>query len=208
MSWTTDAPITFIYWKLAARGQTPMLMLHAANIDYTWETPPENFKEHKKDYPFGQLPCITHNGKTIAQSGTISRYCAHLSTLMPDDISHQLDADMLMEFSNDIFGLFAKAKYAGDDLAQQVGWQRVKTKQLPEKLDYLVKFLGDKPFFSGDTVHAGDVAIFSVLNLAIEAGVDWTPSYPTLNAHYERVKNMGSINKYLENKPNPYFVSQ
>ena len=166
MSWTSDAPITFIYWKLAARGQAPMLMLHAANIEYTWDSPPENFKEHKKDYPFGQLPCMTHNGKTIAQSGTMARYCANLSTLMPDDISYQLDADMLMEFSNDIFTLFAKAKYAGDDLAQQVAWTRVKNTQLPEKLNYLVKFLGEKPFFSSDVVHAGDVAIFSVLNLS------------------------------------------
>ena len=79
---------------------------------------------------------------------------------------------------------------------------------MPDKLDYLVKFLGDKPFFSGDEVHAGDVAIFSILNLAIEAGVDWTNDYPTLKAHYERVQNVGSINKYLENKPKPYFVSQ
>lgn len=207
MSWTSDAPITFTYWKLAARGQAPMLMLHAANIEYTWDSPPENFKEHKKDYPFGQLPSMTHNGKTIAQSGTMARYCANLSTLMPDDISHQLDADMLMEFSNDIFTLFAKAKYAGDDLAQQVAWTRVKNTQLPEKLNYLVKFLGEKAFFSSDVAHAGDVAIFSVLNLAIEAGVDWREKFPTLSAHYDRVKSLGTIEKYLENKPKPYFVS-
>ena len=208
MSWVSDSPLKFHYWKLAARAQTPMLMLHAANIDYTWEEPPEDWKSVKNNFPFGQLPCLEHHNKIIAQSGTIARYCAHLSTLMPDDIFKQLDADMLMEFSNDIYNLFVKAKYAGDDLAQQVGWQRVKTKQLPEKMEYLVKFLGDKPFFSGDEVHAGDVAIFSILNLAIEAGVDWTNDYPTIKAHYDRVQNVGTINKYLENKPKPYFVSQ
>jgi len=184
-----------------------MLMCHAANIEYTWEAPPENFKEHKQNYPFGQLPCLKHNGKIIAQSGTITRYCANLSSLMPDEISKQLDADMLIEFSNDIQALFAKAKYAGDDLAQQVAWTRVKKTQLPEKLDYLVKFIGEKAFFSGDTIHSGDVAIFSILNLAIEAGIDWSADYPTLSAHYNRVKKVGSINKYLENKPKPYFVS-
>jgi len=207
MSWSTHSPINFIYWKLAARAQAPMLMCHAANIEYTWEAPPENFKEHKQNYPFGQLPCLKHNGKIIAQSGTITRYCANLSSLMPDEISKQLDADMLIEFSNDIQALFAKAKYAGDDLAQQVAWTRVKKTQLPEKLDYLVKFIGEKAFFSGDTIHAGDVAIFSILNLAIEAGIDWSADYPTLSAHYNRVKKVGSINKYLENKPKPYFVS-
>ena len=79
---------------------------------------------------------------------------------------------------------------------------------MPDKLDYLVKFLGDKSFFSGDSIHAGDVAIFSILNIAIEAGIDWTKDYPTLKAHYDRVQSIGSINKYLANKPKPYFVSQ
>ena len=93
-------------------------------------------------------------------------------------------------------------------MAQQVGWQRVKKTQLPEKLDYLVKFLGEKAFFSGDEVHAGDIAIFSVLNLAISAGVDWRESYPTIASHYERVSKLGSIREYLDNKPEPYFVAQ
>jgi len=207
MSWISESSLKFIYWKVAARAQTAMLMCHAANIDYIWEAPPEDWKSVKNNYPFGQLPCLEHHDKMIAQSGTMSRYCAHLSTLMPEDIFKQLDADMLMEFSNDIYNLFVKAKYAGDDLAQQVAWTRVKSKQLPDKLDYLVKFLDQKSFFSGDTVHAGDVAIFSILNLAIEAGVDWTTDYPTLAAHYNRVKEIGSIKKYLENKPKPYFVS-
>ena len=207
MSWISESPLKFVYWKVAARAQTAMLMCHAANIDYIWEVPPEDWKSVKNNYPFGQLPCLKHHDKMIAQSGTMSRYCAHLSTLMPEDIFKQLDADMLMEFSNDIYNLFVKAKYAGDDLAQQVGWQRVKTKQLPEKLDYLVKFLGEKAFFSGEEVHAGDIAIFSILNLAFEAGIDWTSNYPTLSAHYNRVKEIGSIKKYLENKPKPYFVA-
>ncbi len=207
MSWVSDSPLKFVYWKVAARAQSAMLMCHAANIEYSWEEPPEDWKKVKNNYPFGQLPCLVHHDKTIAQSGTMARYCAHLSSLMPEDIFQQLDADMLMEFANDIFDLFGKAKYAGDELAQQVAWTRVKSKQLPEKLDYLVKFLGEKPFFSSDVVHAGDVAIFSILNLAIEAGVDWREKFPTLTAHYDRVKAVGSIEKYLENKPKPYFVS-
>ena len=208
MSWVDDSPLKFVYWKLAARAQAPMLMCHAANISYTWEEPPKDWKSVKNNYPFGQLPCLQHHGKMIAQSGTMTRYCANLSTLMPKNIFKQLDADMLMEFANDIFSLFAKAKYAGDDLAQQVGWQRVRKQQLPEKLDYLVKFLGEKPFFSGDDVHAGDIAIFSVLNLAISAGIDWREGYPTIASHYERVSKLGSIQEYLDNKPDPYFVAQ
>ena len=206
MSWESNSPLKFYYWKVAARAQAPMLMCHAANIDYEWEEPSENWKEEKGNYPFGQLPCLKHNGKMIAQSGTMTRYCANLSSLMPENIEHQLDADMLIEFSNDIFSLFSKAKYSGDELHQQVAWQRVEKKQLPEKLDYLVKFLDNKTFFSGDTIHAGDVAIFSVLNLATRAGVKWEENYPTIKSHYDRVKTIGTIEKYLEAQYKPYFT--
>lgn len=204
--WSSQSPLEFIYWKAAARAQTPMLMLHAADIEYQWVEPPENWKEAKKNYPFGQLPCLKHHEKMIAQSGTITRYCANLSTLMPDDIHKQLDADMLIEYFNDIYSIFAKAKYSGDELAQRIAWERVKKEQLPDKLNYLVNFLGDKPFFSGDQVHAGDVAIFSILNLAKVAGIDWEKGYPTLKNHYERVAKLGTIQSYLDNQPKPYFT--
>lgn len=206
MSWESNSPLKFVYWKFAARAQAAMLMCHAANIEYEWEEPPENWKEEKGKYPFGQLPCLKHSGKMIPQSGTMTRYCANLSSLMPDNIEHQLDADMLIEFSNDIYSLFAKAKYAGDELHQQVAWQRVEKTQLPEKLDYLVKFLDSKTFFSGDTIHAGDIAIFSILNLATVAGIKWEDKYPTIKSHYDRVRTIGTIEKYLESQPKPYFT--
>ena len=205
-----DSTPRFVYWKLAARAQEAMLMLDAAGIEYVWDDAPANkWKQEdspKKNMPFGQLPVLFHNGLCIAQSGTMTRYCSALSSLLSDNIQHQVLSDMLHEHCNDIFNLFGKAKYSGDDIAQKISWQRVKEVQLPEKLDYLVTLLGDKPFFAGDDIQAGDVSVFSILNLAINAGLtDCLKKYPTLQSHYDKVSRIGNIPKYLEAGHSPYF---
>jgi glutathione S-transferase len=207
-----NATPTFVYWGLAARAQESMLMLDAAKIDYVWDKDTANkwkseTESPKENMPFGQLPVLRHNGMQIAQSGTITRYCAALSSLLSDKIEEQVLSDMLHEHCNDIFTCFAKAKYAGDDFAQKVAWERVKGKDLPEKLKWLVKLLGDKTFFSGDKVQAGDISVFSILNIAFKAGLDnCLDDFPTLLSHYNAVSRIGNIPKYIEAEHPAYIV--
>ena len=114
---------------------------------------------------------------------------------------------MLHEHCNDIFTCFAKAKYAGDDFAQKVAWERVKGKDLPEKLKWLVKLLGDKTFFSGDKVQAGDISVFSILNIAFKAGLEnCLDDFPTLLSHYNAVSRIGNIPRYIEAEHPAYIV--
>lgn len=205
-----DSTPRFVYWKLAARAQEAMLMLDAAKIDYVWDDEPaKRWKEKdspKNSMPFGQLPVLFHNGLCIPQSGTMVRYCAALSSLLSEDIKEQVTSDMIHEHCNDIYNMFAKAKYSGDDFAQKISWQRVKEVQLPEKLNYLVKLLGDKQFFSGQLIQAGDISVFSILNLALNAGLtDCLNSFPTLQNHYNYISRIGNIPKYLEAGHGSYF---
>lgn len=156
--------------------------------------------------PFGQLPVLFHNDLTIAQSGAIVRYCAKLANLWPQKMEDVVMADMLIEQSEDIFKLFGKAKYAGDEDAQKEKWIELKETKLPQKLDSLAKLLGDKTYFSGDNHTAGDVAIFSTLFLLVQAGLEEVLSeYPTLQSHYENVLKLGSINEFVQEGHAAYF---
>tara|TARA_Y100000389_G_scaffold190393_1_gene215193 strand:+ start:3967 stop:4608 length:642 start_codon:yes stop_codon:yes gene_type:complete len=199
---------TFLYWKLAARAQTPMLMLHAAKIPYQWdENVPKNWPQDKDNMPFGQLPVLKHGDLQIAQSGTITRYCANLSTLYPEDLKQQLQSDMLIEHSNDIFNLMGKAKYSGNDDQQKYQWHLFKSDKLPDKLKWLEKMLGTNNFFCSDKVSAGDVAVFSVLNLVVSAGhSEFFDKFKSLKEHYDRVSKIGTIPEYLTQGIKPYFV--
>ena len=58
--------------------------------------------------------------------------------------------------------------------------------------------LGDDDYFGGDRPDAGDVAVFSVLNIAERAGNQCSLSnFPTLVEHSKRVMQLGTINEYL-----------
>ena len=204
-----DTNPRFVYWGLNARGQLPMLLLRAANIEYMWDMDTANtWPAPKKDTPFGQLPILYHNNLVIPQSATIARYCARLANLMPQDEEKRIMADMLIEQANDIFNLFGKAKYAGDEDAQYNAWKELRDVKLHDKLNPLVKLLGDNEYFSGGTHHAGDVAIFSILYLTEQAGLNQELSkYPTLMKHYNRVFQLGSIKDFLKEAHSPYFVA-
>ena len=197
----------FVYWKINARAQMSMLMLRCSNMEYEWDSETANkWPEPKEQMPFGQLPVLYHNNLTIAQSGAIVRYCAKLANLWPQKVEDEVMADMLIEQSEDIFKLFGKAKYAGDEDAQREAWIELRDTKLPQKLDPLVGLLGNKTYFSGESHHAGDVAIFSTLFLVKQAGLEEVlSSYPTLLSHYENVSKLGCINEFMQEGQDAYF---
>ena len=105
---------------------------------------------------------------------------------------------MLIEHCRDIFNMMAKAKYAGDVPAQRKAWKEIAENKYPEHVAWLVKMLGDNDYFGGERPDAGDVAVFSVLNVAERAGIQCPLSnFPTLVEHSKRVMQLGTINEYL-----------
>ena len=202
----------FVYWKANARALTPMLMLDAAGVEYLWDDATANtWPKPKSDMPFGQLPVLYHNDMCIAQSATITRYCARLAKLTSMDEKENVVSDMLQEQCNDIYNDFGRAKYCPDvpDLKEKHGWKAVTETKLPGKLDHLAKMLGDKPYFNGDTLQWGDICVFAMTELCSQAKLfDCFEKYPNLKSHYARVSKYGGIQKYFENPVNPYFVAE
>lgn len=200
--------IKFVYWKAAARAQSAMLMLNAADIDYEWDYETANkWPETKDDMPFNQLPVMyDEQGNLIAQSGTITRYCAKIAKLLPDMPVQCAKTDMIMEQTNDIYTLMAKCKYAGDDDAQENAWFEFKEKKLHEKLIPLNDLLKDK-FYGGMVPDAADICVFSIINLVVRSGIkDCLMNYKKLYDHYTNVYLIGNIKDYIKNKPEIYFV--
>ena len=206
---TKESVPIFVYWKINSRAQTSMLLLHAGNKKYTWDYATANtWPSPKEKMPFGQLPVLYHNGITIPQSGTMARYCSSLAGLVPGSDKDSVMSDMLMEHSNDIFNLFSKAKYSGDEEKQRESWIAIRDKKLPKMLRYLAKLLGDKQYFTGSRLCAGDVAVFSVLNLALRAGLKGClNNYPTLRDHYKKVTNVGTVRNFLEANYPTYYTA-
>ena len=199
--------IKFVYWKVAARAQAAMLMLDAKNIDYEWDFDTANkWPSTKSQMPFGQLPVMyNEDGKIIAQSGSITRYCAKLARLLPDMPLQCAQTEMVMDHTDDIFNAMAKCKYAGDNDKQIEAWSNFKTKILPEKLSYLNDLLTET-FYGGDTINAADICVFSIISLVVRAGIrDCLMNFKKLYDLYINVYMEGNIKNYIKQNPEVYF---
>ena len=87
----TELPrLQLIYFKLRALAEAPQMMMHYANVPYTyemaWDFYGKPWAEAKPEVAFGQLPVLVVDNHTyIWQSSAITRYVATLTGTMPDD---------------------------------------------------------------------------------------------------------------------------
>ena len=109
-----------------------------------------------------------------------------------NDWKAEVLCDMVMEQCNDIFDLFAKAKYANDQAAQADAWDKVRNEKMPKHLGDLESLLASRaggPFFGGPLPNAADVAVFSTVLLAEKAGIfKSVENFPGLQGVCEAVR--------------------
>lgn len=207
----SDPKPTIIYWKVASRGQLPLLLLSAGNIEYNYDDATANeWPGKKQEMPFGQLPVLkTADGTLIGQSGAIARYCAKLAGLFPTNVTEIAVVDSIMEQCNDVFNGMVKAKYTPvSNENKGEAWKAFQTETLP-KLDWINALLEkiDTAFFGGDAPNAADISIFSTMNLVEKAGIA-LPTWSRLTPLYEKVATVGKIPEYLAANYPPYFEAK
>jgi glutathione S-transferase len=209
MSALTQPP-TLIYWKIAARGQLPVLLLSAGSVDFVYDDATANaWPEEKEKMPFGQLPVLKIGDKMIAQSGAIVRYCAKIANLLPADDLEVATVDSIMEQCNDVFSAMVKAKYTEDDTKRKAAWKKFQHETLSQKMDRINTMLANtgEVFFGGKQPNAADVAIFSTLNLVEKAGVK-LPQWSHLSVVYEKVATVGTIPEYIAQNLSAYVTME
>ena len=207
MSAISEQPV-LVYWKLKARGHMAHCMLAAGSVDFKYDDASANaWPASKASAPFGQLPMMTHNGSTIAQSFAVARYCARLAGLMPADSMELAKVDMIIDHTGDIFAVMAKAKNAPTDEEKAALWAKAEAEQLPAMLAFFTPLLNGKKYYGGDAPNAADVALYSLLDIIVDAGVgDVLKAHPELNEIMAGVKATGRVQE-MESF-GPYLVKE
>ncbi len=101
---TIDQKPLLVYWNIHSRGDFPIAFMYAGGIEYDLDDEAsKTWPAQKDDFPFGQLPILIHGNLTIAQGGSINRYCAKLAGVYPDDPVEAALCDMYYEELLDIF---------------------------------------------------------------------------------------------------------
>merc|ERR1712018_48865 len=89
------------------RAEVSRLALHLGKIEFE-DKKIKDFKEFKESgiAPFGQVPILEVDGKVIAQTGAIARYCGKVSGFYPkDDDFAAAKIDEIIDTATDITNL-------------------------------------------------------------------------------------------------------
>lgn len=112
-STTSTEKVQLVYWNLHGRSDFCQAMLYAGGVPYDLDEETANvWPEGKDATPFGQIPVLKHGSLTLAQGGALTRYCARLGGLYPEDMTEASICDMYLEEVMDIYGaLFKVSEY-------------------------------------------------------------------------------------------------
>jgi len=190
------------YWNVKARGQLPALLLSIGNLDHEWVRNPD-WPAMKDQTPFGQLPVLKDGDLTIGQSMAIARYIAHKGGLQGEGKDFAV-SEMMIEEQNDLYNALAKAMYAPSD--KPAAWKNALEVEIPKHFALIEKLLHGEHF--GSKLTAGDVAIWSILNIILDLNAHALDAFPKLKAFYEKLSHHAGVASYLKNAPPTYFKTE
>ena len=182
------------------------MVLSYGNIPYTDESCKTFFgkgwgeiKGTNGATPFGQLPIMVVDGKVAGQSGSMTRYAATLTGLVPSDPVEALYCDSIYEASQELAGVNPIVNMFRGDV-----WQAKKQEyfeMMPPKLANLARELGEKDFFCGSSVTYADFGVYHIcgnIHLLDAAVLD---AHPNIKAFMTRIEALPGVKEYLESRP-------
>ena len=198
--------IKIIYFDLPFwRAEISRLPLFIANIDFEdfrpsddeWDYAKENGK--MKDgtiIPFSELPVLSINGESIAQTMAIARICGKLGGMYPEDIIEAGKVDQIVVAVENINALLSPSMKESDLLKKKAMRKELTSNELPTYFGYLQDILSanSSEWFVGDSMTIADLAVWSLLGW-IASGVIDDISAEVIQPFEDLVKLYNQINK-------------
>eukprot|EP01103_Thecamoeba_quadrilineata_P021279 TRINITY_DN9722_c0_g1_i1.p1 TRINITY_DN9722_c0_g1~~TRINITY_DN9722_c0_g1_i1.p1 ORF type:complete len:196 (+),score=47.74 TRINITY_DN9722_c0_g1_i1:13-600(+) len=185
------------YFQVKARGFLPFLVNAYGNLGYEYIHP--EWPALKSEAPFGQLPFLQDGSLKVAESAAITRFLARKAKIEGDNDEDFAHSEQAIEFANDILTALAQAHYGSD---KKAGYKKF-YEELPTYLGKAEKVL--KGDFFASKLTTGDLAIFSILNIIVDAHPTALDNNARLKAHYNRIAAIPSISAALPKAGHPYF---
>ena len=208
--------ITVYYFKIPFwRAEVTRLALFLGDIpfnDYRLEGKEiDNLKTtgllpNKQIAPFKQLPVLDVDGKIVAQTGAIARFCGKLSGLYPkNDDFEAAQIDQIIDAAQDINYLVTLSSRDKEKDRLQLARKILATKHLPKWFQFLENLLEKNKhsrFFVGKKISIADLAIWRLLGWLTSGLLDGVPTdilkpYERLKKLREEVYNHSKINKWM-----------
>ncbi len=186
------------------RAEPVRLAFHLGGVafeDHRFAFP--QFAEVRKQTPFGQVPVLSVDGKTISQSDAILRYAGKLAGLYPDDTVQALLCDEV-NFVVEEHAIKMDPTYRLSGEEQKTARLALVNSSIPVLLHWLAQRLQEQggQFFGGDKLNIADLKVFIYTSGLSSGRLDHIPTSivselaPTLAAHAERIAALPEVQAY------------
>ena len=198
--------IKIIYFDLPFwRAEISRLPLFIANIDFEdfrpsddeWDYAKENGKmKDGTKIPFSELPVLSINGESVAQTMAIARICGKLGGMYPEDIIEAGKVDQIVVAVENINALLSPSMKESDPLKKKAMRKELTSNELPTYFGYLQDILSanSSEWFVGENMTIADLAVWSLLGW-IASGVIDDISAEVIRPFDGLVKLYNEINK-------------
>ena len=191
------------------RAEISRLALFIGGVDF------EDFRPSREEiakmrtegvFPFGQFPVLQVDGKTIAQTGAIARFCGKLSGLYPTENDFSAaKVDEVIDLATDITGKIRPALIEKDPEKRMEMRSELSETVLPHWLRFMETLLEDNGktgYFVDDSLTVADLAAWRLCGWISGGIIDGIPEtildgFPLINAHQNHISNLPKVAEWL-----------
>ena len=157
-------------------------------------------------FPFGQFPVLQVDGKTIAQTGAIARFCGKMSGLYPTENDfYAAKVDEVIDLATDITFKIRPALVEKDPEKKTEMRRELAEAVLPQWLGFMETLLEDNGktgYFVNDSLTVADLAAWRLCGWISGGIIDGIPEtilddFPLLNTHHINISNLPKVAEWL-----------
>ncbi|CAJ0574688.1 unnamed protein product, partial [Mesorhabditis spiculigera] len=199
------------YYAFYGLGEPSRQLFALANVDFEdHRVRREEWAALKNSTPFGQMPVLEVDGKQLAQSKAIARYLAHQFGFAGETLweQAQVDAwgDQISDYMNEVLDYFhfkvgytpgdAEAAYQTQVIPARERFFPIAVKQLMEN---------GSGFLVGNKVSWADLFLIYHVETFRNCRPEYVDDYPGILAHFEKVRAIPELKKWLEKRPEAQY---
>ena len=203
----SDLKLTYFDFH-GGRGEPARLALSMGGVPFVDDrVPMADWPERKPDTPFGALPVLQVDGKTLTQSNSINRYVAKLTGLYPSDFWQAALCDEAMDAVEDVICQITPTMFMPED--EKKAWrEELASGLIPLYLKRLKQNLAGHGgrYFADDRLTIADLKVAMLIRQLTSGILEHVPTdlvervAPELLEHFQRVMKDPSIKSYYAKK--------
>ncbi|KAF8360643.1 gst-1 [Pristionchus pacificus] len=193
------------YFAIRGLAEPIRMMLIDNGVQFdniTFQKDEKWFAEVKKQFAFGQVPCLKDGDMEIPQSGAIIRHLARKLNLAGETEAEKVFADFFSEGLRDVHEKYCQMIYrdygSKDSFLATIypaEWAKVES--------LLKKHANGEKFVLGDKISYADYLLFEELDIALVLSPTSLDAFPVLKAYHGRFAKREKLQAHLASRNYP-----